>query len=113
MICQGRDILALMAHRHFEGQPTRPDIVRFVRMLSRKPRSAPSPPVSLPKRGKWLLKILAREHRFVFGVYRRKMKAIAYLGEIDQLFWVPSTSRKWNTITAIAKALDNEQPRWT
>jgi uncharacterized protein (DUF1697 family) len=109
MICHGRDILGLMAHRHFSGQSTRPDIVRFVSVLSRNPRSAPSPPVSLPASGKWLLKILAREHRFVFGVYRRQMKAIGYLGEIDQLFGVPATTRNWNTITAIAKELGNGQ----
>jgi hypothetical protein len=65
--------------------------------------------VSLPASGKWLLKILARERRFVFGVYRRQMKAIGYLGEIDQLFGVPATTRNWNTITAIAKVLENGQ----
>ena len=107
MICKGRDILGLMAHRHFAGQPARPDIVRFVGVLSRTPRSAPSPPVSLPTRGEWLLKILARERRFVFGVYQRQMKAIGYLCRIDHLFGVPSTTRNWNTITAIIKALDS------
>jgi uncharacterized protein (DUF1697 family) len=105
MICRGRDILGLMSHRHFVGHPARPDIVRFVSVLSRNPRSAPSPPVSLPASGKWLLKVLAREDRFVFGVYRRQMKAIGYLGQIDRLFGVPSTTRNWNTINAIARAL--------
>jgi uncharacterized protein (DUF1697 family) len=109
MICRGRDILSLMSNCHFAGQPARSDIVRFVSVLSRSPRSAPSPPVSLPASGKWLLKILARERRFVFGVYRRQMKAIGYLGEIDQLFGVPATTRNWNTITAIAKVLENGQ----
>jgi uncharacterized protein (DUF1697 family) len=33
------------------------------------------------------------------------MKAIGYLGTIDQLFGVPATTRNWNTITAIAKVL--------
>lgn len=109
MICRGQDILGLMSHRHFAGQPARPDIVRFVSVLSRTPRSPPSPPVCLPASGKWLLKVIAREHRFVFGVYRRQMKAIGYLGAIDQLFGVPATTRNWNTITAIAKVLQNGQ----
>jgi hypothetical protein len=69
--------------------------------------------VSLPASGKWLLKILAREHRFVFGVYRRQLKAIGYLGEIDRLFGMPATTRNWNTITAVAKALDNGRIRPT
>jgi uncharacterized protein (DUF1697 family) len=109
LICRGQDILALMSHRHFAGQPARHDRVRFVSVLSRNPRSAPAPPVRLPARGQWLLKVLAREHRFVFGVYRRQMKAIGYLGHIDRLFGVPATTRNWNTITAIAKVLQNRQ----
>jgi hypothetical protein len=35
------------------------------------------------------------------------MKAIAYLGEIDRLFGVPATTRNWNTIAAVARALEN------
>jgi uncharacterized protein (DUF1697 family) len=61
--------------------------------------------MSLPSSGEWLLKILARENRFVFGVYRRHMKAIGYLGTLDRLFGVPATTRNWNTITAIARVL--------
>jgi uncharacterized protein (DUF1697 family) len=61
--------------------------------------------MSFPSSGKWLLKILARDNRFVFGVYRRHMKAIGYLGTLDRLFGVPVTTRNWNTITAIAKVL--------
>ena len=88
MICQGREIVRLMSQNHFSGQPVRPDIVRFVSVLSRRPRSAPSMPMSLPSRGKWLLKILARDNRFVFGLYRRHMKVISYLGTFDRLFGV-------------------------
>ena len=61
--------------------------------------------MSFPSSGKWLLKILARDNRFVFGVYRRHMKVIGYLGTLDRLFGVPVTTRNWNTITAIAKVL--------
>ena len=107
MICQGREILRLMSHNHFAGQPVRPDIVRFVSVLAKRPRSAPSMPMSFPSRGKWLLKILARDDRFVFGVYRRHMKVISYLGTLDRLFGVPLTTRNWNTITAIARVLGN------
>jgi len=105
MICQGREILRLMSHRHFAGQPERPDIVRFVSLLARRPRSTPSMPVRLPSSGAWLLKILARDNRFVFGLYRRHMKAIGYLGTFDRLFGVSVTTRNWNTITAIATVL--------
>ncbi len=105
MICQGREILRLMSQDHFDGQPVRNDIVRFVSVLSRRPRSAPSTPMRFPPRGTWLMKILARDNRFVFGMYRRHMKAIGYLGMVDRLFGVPATTRNWNSITAIAKVL--------
>jgi uncharacterized protein (DUF1697 family) len=104
-ICQGREIVRLMSGNHFADQPVRPDIVRFVSVLSRRPRSSPPTPMSFPPRGKWLLKILARDDRFVFGVYRRHMKVISYLGTLDRLFGVPATTRNWNTIAAIVRAL--------
>lgn len=110
MICRGGELLKLMSHDHFAGQPARPDIVRFVSVLSRTPRTAPSPPITLPESGKWLLKILAREHRFLFGVYRRQMKAIGCLGSLDRLFGVPATTRNWNTITAVANVLTMGAP---
>ena len=107
MICRGREIVRMMSQNHFADQPVRPDIVRFVSVLSQRPRSAPSTPMSFPSNGKWLLKILARDNRFVFGVYRRHMKVISYLGNLDRLFGVPVTTRNWNTITAIARVLGN------
>jgi uncharacterized protein (DUF1697 family) len=105
MICQGRDIVRMMSQNHFANQPARPDIVRFVSVLSQRPRSAPSTPMRFPASGEWLLKILARDNRFVFGVYRRHMKVISYLGTLDRLFGVPATTRNWNTVAAIAKVL--------
>ena len=62
--------------------------------------------MSFPSTGKWLVRVLARENRFVVGLYRRHMKAIGYLGKLDRVFGVPVTTRNWNTITAIAKVLD-------
>ena len=113
MICQGREIARLMSHDCFSDHPVRPDIVRFVSVLSQAPRSAPSVPMSFPSTGKWLLKILARENRFVFGQYRRHMKVISYLGTLDRVFGVPVTTRNWNTITAIAKVLGTAGARFS
>jgi len=111
MICDGREIVRMLSADHFAGQPERPDIVRFVSLLSRRPRSAPSMPMSFPSSGTWLLKILARDNRFVFGVYRRHMKAIGYLVALDRVFGVPVTTRNWNTMTGIAGVLGNRGAR--
>jgi uncharacterized protein (DUF1697 family) len=105
MICQGREIVRLMSQNHFADQPIRPDMVRFVSVLSGRPRSAQSMPMSFPSSGKWLLKILGRDNRFVGVVYRRHLKVISYLGTLDRLFGVPVTTRNWNTIAAIARVL--------
>jgi uncharacterized protein (DUF1697 family) len=105
IICDGREILGLMSQSPFGRMPPPPEIVRFVSVLSRRPDSEPSLPVRFPSSGKWLLKILARRDRFVFGQYRRHMRVISYLGTVDRLFGVPIATRNWNTITAVAKVL--------
>jgi hypothetical protein len=66
-------------------------------------------PVVFPPSGAWLVKILGRDRQFVFGMHRRHMKTIGYLGKADRLFGVPLTTRNWNTITAIAAALNRGQ----
>jgi len=105
MVCRGSEITNLLSRSHFAGEPLRADLIHFVSVLARSPRSAPSTPMSFPAGGGWLLRIIAREGRFVFGVHRRQMKAIGYLGKLDQLFGVPATTRSWSTIVAIAKVL--------
>jgi uncharacterized protein (DUF1697 family) len=115
MICPSREIAKLLSRDWFAGRPSRPDIVRFVSVLSRVPRLSPRLPMTLPSRsqktgptarGQWLLRVLARDGRFVIGEYRRQMKAIGYLGTLDRVFGSSATTRSWNTITAIARALD-------
>lgn len=105
IVCQGSEVLRLMSENPFSGQPAPRHVVRFVSILSRRSRSAPPVPMTFPPSGPWLLKIVARDDRFVFGMYRRHMRVIRYLGALDQIFGTPVTTRNWNTITAIAKAL--------
>ncbi len=105
-ICPGRQITRLMARDIFGGRPAAPGTVRFVSVLCRPPRLTPRLPVSFPSHGRWLLKVVLRDGRFVVGHYRRHMKVIGYLGMLDRLFGVPVTTRNWNTMTAIARLLD-------
>lgn len=105
VICEGREIVRLESQNPFAGLPSRPGIVRFVSVLARRPRAAPPVPMIFPSSGPWLMKVLARDGRFVFGLYRRHMKVIGYLGMLDRLFGVPATTRNWNTLTAIARML--------
>jgi uncharacterized protein (DUF1697 family) len=105
MICTGQDLITTASGDPFGNEPIHSDVVRFVSVLAKRPRVLPSLPISLPADGAWLLRILATENRFIFGIYRRHMKTIRYLSMIDTLFGVPVTTRNWNTFTAIIKVL--------
>ena len=105
VVCQGRDIASLISRNPFEGQPMRGGIVRFVSVLSQRPRLTPSTPMRFPSSGQWLMKILTRRNRFIIGMYRRHMKVIGFLGALDRLYGVSATTRNWNTIMAIARVL--------
>lgn len=108
MICDGRDLLALDLDDPFAGEPSRPDIVRFVSVLAKTGSLRTALPVSLPAEGQWLVRLIGCKNEFVFGMYRRHMKTIGYLGQIDKFFNAPATTRNWNTIGAIVKILKAE-----
>src|SRR6266550_2184548 len=86
----------------------RRDVVRFVSILSKAGRVRVSMPITLTPSGKWFLRVIGSNNRFVFGVYRRHMKTIGYLGQVDKLFGVPVTTRNWNTIVAIVRILKGQ-----
>lgn len=108
VLCDGRDLIRLERENPFGTEPSRPEIVRFVSILSKANRGPASIPCTLPPSGEWFVRVIASKDRFVFGVYRRHMKTIGYLGQIDRLFGVPATTRNWNTITAIARILKGQ-----
>src|SRR5712671_2775034 len=110
MICPARDITKLASKDPFSGQPSGPDITRFVNVLHKRLRTLPPLPLSLPSDDDWLLKIIAIQDRFVLGLYRRQMKAISYLGKVEKLLGVPVTTRNWNTIEKVANILRDAKP---
>ena len=105
-LCEGRDLIRLAAEDPFADVPARSDITRFVSILSRAGHVPESLPVALPAEGDWFVKIIGADNRFVFGIYRRHMKTIGYLGKIDTLFGAPATTRNWNTILSIVRILE-------
>jgi uncharacterized protein (DUF1697 family) len=105
LIAPGRDFLRIAASNPFEDGLAGPDIVRFVTVLAKRPRVLPTLPMNFPPSGKWLLRIVDIQDRFLFGMYRRHLKAIGYLGAIDKMFDMAVTTRNWNTINAIVKAI--------
>ena len=108
VLCDGRDLIRLERKNPFGTEPSPPEIVRFVSILPKANRALASIPCTLPPSGEWFVRVIGTKNRFVFGVYRRHMKTIGYLGQIDRLFGVPATTRNWNTITAIARILKGQ-----
>src|SRR5215831_7348012 len=104
VLCDGRDLMRLESDNPFGNERLRADVVWFVSILS-KAGAVPSLPVTFPLNGDWLVRVMASKGQFVFGMYRRHMKTITYLGQIDKLYGVPATTRNWKTIMAIVRIL--------
>ena len=105
VVCDGSDLLRLETDNPFGTEPSGPEFVRFVSILAKAGGVRVPLPVAFPSEGQWLVRVIASQGQFVFGMYRRHMKTIGYLGQVDKLFGVPATTRNWNTILAILAIL--------
>ena len=103
--CDSRDLLKMEIDDPFATESMRPDAVQFVSVLSKRPRLTPRLPITVPRDGDWYVRLVASRDRFVFGVYRRHMRTIGYLGQIDKLFGVPATIRSWKTMMSVVEIL--------
>jgi len=105
VFCDSRELLMLETENPFATQSFLPDAVRFVSILAKPAGLHPSIPLTIPAEAEWFVRVIAVKSRFLFGVYRRHMKTIGYLGQIDKLFGGTATTRNWNTIVAVLKVL--------
>jgi len=101
--CDGSDLIRLEIDKPFGTEPPPADVVQFVSILSEAGRRRVSLPIALPEGGEWLVRIIGSKNRLVYGVYRRRMKTIGYLAQIDRLFGAPATTRSWNTILSVLR----------
>jgi uncharacterized protein (DUF1697 family) len=109
-VCDGRDLIRLEMDNPFGTEPPPADVVQFVCILSAAGRRGVSLPVALPDGGDWLVRIIGSKNRLVYGVYRRHMKTIGCLGQIDKLFGAPATTRSWSTILSVLRILKSHEP---
>jgi uncharacterized protein (DUF1697 family) len=105
MICSASDILQLAAAEPFAGEPSGPDIVRFVSVLPKPPRVQPALPLNLPAGANWLVRLVAVRGRFAFGLYRRRMQTIGLLGQIEKHLDGSATTRNWKTFANLFEIL--------
>jgi uncharacterized protein (DUF1697 family) len=103
--CDARDLIRLEMENPFGAEPFDQDVVRFVSILSKASRGKASLPIAFPPGEKWFVRIIGSRKRLVFGVYRRHMRTIGYLGEIDGFFGAPATTRSWSTMLSVLRIL--------
>jgi uncharacterized protein (DUF1697 family) len=106
VFCDGRRLRTLETDNPFGDTVAGKDVVRFVSFLTSSSRSRPTIPFSLPSGKDWLVRVLASRDRMVFGEYRRHMKTIGYLGQLDRMFGGRATTRNWNTVGRLLEILN-------
>jgi uncharacterized protein (DUF1697 family) len=110
IFCNSRDLIRLESENPFKTEPSHSDTVSFVSIRSKAPHSPAVIPFQLPADGEWLVRVIASQDQFIFGMYRRHMKTIGYLGQIDKRIGGTVTTRNWNTILKIVQILNSESP---
>jgi len=109
VLCDGRDLISLEAESPFGTGAPQPGITRFVSILPKAGSKSVDLPWTLPSGNEWLVRVNAVKGQFILGEYRRHMKTIGYLGQLDRLLGGKATVRNWNTVQAIVKILKSEQ----
>lgn len=109
MICDGKDIQRLVSSDPFADQPVDKSIIHFVSVLGKRRKTTSAFPLSRPPTGEWSLKVLGHDGQFVYGMFRREMKAIGSLAQLKTIFGESSTTRSWSTILTIARILKQEK----
>jgi uncharacterized protein (DUF1697 family) len=109
MICSAREIIKLALAEPFSGEWCGPDLVRFVSVLARRPRVPPAVPLSLPPGEDWLVKLIELRGKFAIGLYRRRMRTIGALGQLEKRLRQAAATRNWNTIKQIVGILRSKK----
>jgi len=106
VICRGSEILGLVSRDPFADGTPEPDIIRFVSVMLRRRTVTAHLPLTLPAEGDWCVQVLGAQDRFIWGLHRREMRAISYLGRLEKAVGAPLTTRGWNTFLAIGRLLE-------
>ena len=107
IICDGRDLLELIAADPFRGEPSPPEATRFVTILAKRPRDLPPLPIQAPPGDRWEVRILEVRGRFVLSLWRRLSKRFIDPRKLigDTSFGVVGTTRNWNTVVKVGGVL--------
>ena len=105
--CDGRDLLRLEAQNVLNA-PSNTDATTFVSFLESGRRARVSLPISIPSEHDCFVRVSSRMNRLVVGEYRRHLKTIGYLGQLDELFGTLVTTRSLTTVNALLRVLKED-----
>ena len=106
MTCRSRAVLDLASQEPFRHDPSGKDIIRYVSVLAKRPRTLPPLPISQPAGGDWQVKIIGVTGRFALSLHRRLGRTLLYPNEVvEKKLGVSATTRNWNTISAVCEVL--------
>jgi uncharacterized protein (DUF1697 family) len=108
VLCEAEALVRLATSNPFGPDPASSDLVRFVSFLPKALGAVPALPLMIPATGPWFVRVVALREQLAIGEYRRHMKTIGYLGQLDAQLGVRATTRSWNTVTAIVRAVEGE-----
>ena len=111
VLYEGRDLLRLVAEAPFGESSSDAGIVRFVSFLAEGSRARPTLPLTVPPGREWFVRVTSLTDRLAVGEYRRHMKTIGCLGQLDAVFGTLVTTRSWNTVRAIVRTLGSDGGR--
>lgn len=104
-IVKGSDLLTFVDSEPFGNRPPAEDEQRFVTVLIKPVRKAPSLPCVVPQAGQWQVKVVTVTGQFVASVWKRGAARPIYPNAVVEKEIGPGTSRNWNTIRTICKIL--------
>lgn len=104
MICPAREVLALARGNWFDHTTAERDAGRFVSVLQKAPGSKPPLPIEFPVGKNWEVRIIAITGKFAVSI--RRLGQTYSNAVVEKQLGVAATTRNWNAITAICKALE-------
>ena len=105
VFCEGRDLLRLEATGALTAPSSASGVVRFVSFLAPGGHTQPALPLAIPPGKRWLVRVTSVSGRLVVGDYRRHMKTIGCLAQLDALFGTTVTTRSLGTVNAMLQVL--------
>jgi uncharacterized protein (DUF1697 family) len=107
MICPAREIIDLARGDAFGQAPPGKDVRRFLTVMAKPPRTLPRLPLDWPPGGKWEVRVIAVSGRYALSLWRLLGQRRVYPNEVvEKSLAVSATTRNWNTIDAICRALE-------